>query len=37
VILLCERDSLQGDAALAAKGWKFPVLPSIRRRSASRR
>ncbi|MEH2570379.1 hydroxyethylthiazole kinase-like uncharacterized protein yjeF [Bradyrhizobium sp. AZCC 2289] len=27
VILLCERDSLQGDAALAAKGWKFPVLP----------
>ena len=27
VILLCERDSLQGDAALAAKGWKYPVLP----------
>ena len=27
VILLCERDSLQGDAALAARGWKFPVLP----------
>ncbi|WP_426442795.1 NAD(P)H-hydrate dehydratase [Bradyrhizobium genosp. P] len=27
VILLCERDSLKGDAALAAKGWKFPVLP----------
>src|SRR6266576_3637644 len=27
VILLCERDRLQGDAALAAKGWKFPVLP----------
>src|SRR3954462_1845301 len=27
VILLCERDSLQGDAALAAKGWKSPVLP----------
>src|SRR5258707_9613172 len=27
VVLLCERDSLQGDAALAAKGWKFPVLP----------
>jgi hydroxyethylthiazole kinase-like uncharacterized protein yjeF len=24
---LCERDSLQGDAALAARGWKFPVLP----------
>jgi ADP-dependent NAD(P)H-hydrate dehydratase / NAD(P)H-hydrate epimerase len=27
VILLCERDSLSGDAALAARGWKFPVLP----------
>ena len=27
VILLCERDSLSGDAALAAKGWKYPVLP----------
>src|SRR5215471_1518401 len=27
VILLCERDSLRGDAALAAKGWKYPVLP----------
>ncbi len=27
VILLCERDSLQGDAALAARGWKYPVLP----------
>lgn len=27
VILLCERDSLRGDAASAAKGWKFPVLP----------
>src|SRR5882672_955572 len=27
VILLCERDSLHGDAALAARGWKFPVLP----------
>ena len=27
VILLCDRDSLQGDAALAARGWKFPVLP----------
>ena len=27
VILLCERDSLSGDAASAAKGWKFPVLP----------
>jgi hydroxyethylthiazole kinase-like uncharacterized protein yjeF len=26
VILLCERDSLQGDAALAARGWKAPVL-----------
>jgi hydroxyethylthiazole kinase-like uncharacterized protein yjeF len=27
VALLCERDSLQGDAALAARGWKYPVLP----------
>ena len=27
VILLCERDSLQGDAELAARGWKYPVLP----------
>ena len=27
VILLCERDSLTGDAALAARGWKYPVLP----------
>ena len=27
VILLCERDSLRGDAASAARGWKFPVLP----------
>src|SRR3954469_23579234 len=27
VILLCERDSLQGDAALAARGWKYPVPP----------
>src|SRR3954451_11789243 len=27
VILLCERDSLQGDAALAARGWKGAVLP----------
>ena len=26
VILLCERDSLKGDAALAARGWR-PVLP----------
>src|SRR5258707_8558370 len=26
-ILLCERDSLQGDAASAAKGWENPVLP----------
>src|SRR5476649_2158424 len=27
VILLCDRDSLRGDAASAARGWKFPVLP----------
>ena len=27
VVLLCERDSLQGDAASAARGWKHPVLP----------
>src|SRR6202008_1903835 len=27
VIPLCERGRTQGDAALAAKGWKFPVLP----------
>lgn len=27
VILLCERDSLKGDAALAARGWKGPLLP----------
>src|SRR3954469_1956813 len=27
VVLLCERDTLTGDAALAAKGWKNPVLP----------
>ena len=27
VILLCERDKLQGDAASAARGWKYPVLP----------
>jgi ADP-dependent NAD(P)H-hydrate dehydratase / NAD(P)H-hydrate epimerase len=27
VILLCERDSLEGDAASAARGWKHPVLP----------
>jgi hydroxyethylthiazole kinase-like uncharacterized protein yjeF len=27
VILMCERDALRGDAASAAKGWKFPVLP----------
>jgi len=27
IILLCERDSLKGDAASAARGWKYPVLP----------
>src|SRR5713101_2729689 len=27
VILLCERDSIQGDPASAARGWKYPVLP----------
>lgn len=27
VVLLCERESLQGDAASAARGWKYPVLP----------
>src|SRR5258708_28559443 len=27
IILLCERDTLQGDAALAARGWKGPVPP----------
>ena len=27
VISLCERDSLQGDAASAARGWKYPMLP----------
>ena len=27
VILLCEREALKGDAALAARGWKYPVLP----------
>jgi ADP-dependent NAD(P)H-hydrate dehydratase / NAD(P)H-hydrate epimerase len=27
VILMCERDVLRGDAASAAKGWKYPVLP----------
>src|SRR5438270_7993253 len=27
VILLCERDSLQGEGASAARGWKYPVLP----------
>jgi hydroxyethylthiazole kinase-like uncharacterized protein yjeF len=27
IILLCDRDTLQGDAALAARGWKGPMLP----------
>src|SRR3954462_1925196 len=27
IILLCERDTLKGDAALAARGWKGALLP----------
>src|SRR6201995_2987925 len=27
VIPMCERDTLKGDAASAARGWKYPVLP----------
>src|SRR5262249_55012295 len=27
IILMCEREALQGDAASAARGWKYPVLP----------
>jgi ADP-dependent NAD(P)H-hydrate dehydratase / NAD(P)H-hydrate epimerase len=27
VILICERDILAGDAASAARGWKYPILP----------
>ena len=27
IILMCERDALHGDAASAARGWKYPVLP----------
>jgi len=27
VILMCDRDALQGDAASAARGWKYPILP----------
>jgi hydroxyethylthiazole kinase-like uncharacterized protein yjeF len=27
VILMCEREALQGDAASAARGWKYPILP----------
>jgi hydroxyethylthiazole kinase-like uncharacterized protein yjeF len=27
VILMCDREALQGDAASAARGWKFPILP----------
>jgi hydroxyethylthiazole kinase-like uncharacterized protein yjeF len=27
VVLLCERESLRGEAASAARGWKQPVLP----------
>src|SRR6202007_2072137 len=27
VILMCDRDALKGDAASAARGWKYPVVP----------
>jgi hydroxyethylthiazole kinase-like uncharacterized protein yjeF len=27
IILMCEREALKGDAASAARGWKYPVLP----------
>jgi len=27
VILMCDREALQGDAASAARGWKYPILP----------
>jgi ADP-dependent NAD(P)H-hydrate dehydratase / NAD(P)H-hydrate epimerase len=27
IVLMCDRDALQGDAASAARGWKYPVLP----------
>jgi hydroxyethylthiazole kinase-like uncharacterized protein yjeF len=27
VIVMCEREALQGDAASAARGWKYPILP----------
>ena len=27
VIPMCEREALKGDAASAARGWKYPVLP----------
>ena len=30
VILLGDRDNLQGDAGSAAKGWKYPVLPCLK-------
>ena len=37
VILLCERDSLQGDAASAARGWNIRCCGSTRRRSENPR
>ena len=27
VILMCDREALRGDAASAARGWKYPILP----------
>src|SRR6516164_8243503 len=27
IILMCDREALRGDAASAARGWKYPVLP----------
>src|SRR5450755_5002332 len=27
VILMCDREAVRGDAASAARGWKYPILP----------